>query len=112
MASAHGDLQSVLSNPDLNSLLGGKNTVTLGDDRAKQINKGDKVRRSAKIDTPISEDGVSGAYEYYEYVPQVSDESLACISSTGYLLARYSYKQIDRPLHVLKITSTVCILAS
>lgn len=44
MASAHGDLQSVLSNPDLNTLLGGKTMVTLGDKKAQETNHGDKVR--------------------------------------------------------------------
>lgn len=43
MASAHGDLQSVLSNPDLNTLLGGKVSVVLGDKKALETNRGNKV---------------------------------------------------------------------
>ncbi len=45
MASAHGDLQSLLKNPELNTLVGGTTSVTLGDAMAKATNGGSKVRR-------------------------------------------------------------------
>lgn len=44
VASAHGDLQSLLKNPELNSLVGGTTTVTLGDAMAQSTNGGNKVR--------------------------------------------------------------------
>lgn len=44
VASAHGNLQSLLENPELNSLVGGKASVTLGDAAAKGSNGGNKVR--------------------------------------------------------------------
>lgn len=44
VASAHGDLQSLLKNPELNSLVGGSISVTLGDMLAKASNGGNKVR--------------------------------------------------------------------
>lgn len=44
VASAHGDLQSLLKNPSLNSLLGGTTSVTLGDKLAKATQGGNKVR--------------------------------------------------------------------
>ncbi|CAM9260422.1 unnamed protein product, partial [Choristocarpus tenellus] len=43
VASAHGDLSSVLNNPELDVLVGGKVTSLLGDELAKKINKGSKV---------------------------------------------------------------------
>ncbi|CAN0126325.1 unnamed protein product, partial [Hapterophycus canaliculatus] len=43
VASAHGDLQSLLKNPELNTLLGGTTSVTLGDEAAKASNSGNKV---------------------------------------------------------------------
>ncbi|CAM9119546.1 unnamed protein product, partial [Laminaria digitata] len=42
VASAHGDLQSLLKNPNLNALLGGKTSVTIGDAAAAE-NGGNKV---------------------------------------------------------------------
>ena len=42
MASAHGDLQSLLQNPNLNTLLGGTTSVTIGD-KAADENGGNKV---------------------------------------------------------------------
>ena len=43
VASAHGDFRSILKNPKLNTLVGGKTTVTVGDGLA-QKNGGNKVR--------------------------------------------------------------------
>ena len=43
VASAHGDLQSLLDNPNLNTLLGGTSSVTIGD-KAAEENGGNKVR--------------------------------------------------------------------
>lgn len=51
MASAHGDLQSLLKNPSLNSLLGGTTSVTLGDELAKATQGGNKVRHIIKENT-------------------------------------------------------------
>ena len=49
VATAHGvDLQSVLSNPDLDPLLGGKQGVTLGDEAARKTNGGHKCRTERK----------------------------------------------------------------
>ncbi|CAM9100828.1 unnamed protein product [Laminaria digitata] len=42
VASAHGDLQSLLRNPNLNTVLGGTTSVTVGDTAAK-ANGGNKV---------------------------------------------------------------------
>lgn len=44
VASAHGDLQSLLKNPELNSMVGGTTTVTVGDVMAARTNGGNKVR--------------------------------------------------------------------
>lgn len=41
-ASAHGDFQSLVRNPELNTLLGGLTSVTVGDEMAK-ANGGNKV---------------------------------------------------------------------
>lgn len=43
VASAHGDLQSLLSNPTMNTLVGGKENITLGDSLAQKTNRGQKV---------------------------------------------------------------------
>eukprot|EP00904_Undaria_pinnatifida_P009091 jgi/Undpi1/5311/HiC_scaffold_2.g00592.m1 len=43
VASAHGDFRSILKNPKLNTLVGGKTTVTVGDGLAKK-NGGNKVQ--------------------------------------------------------------------
>ena len=43
VASAHGDLQSLLRNPELNTLVGGTTSVTLGDEMARATNGGSKV---------------------------------------------------------------------
>jgi hypothetical protein len=49
VATAHGvDLQSLLSNPELVPLLGGKQTVILGDLGARQTNHGHKTRTERK----------------------------------------------------------------
>ncbi|CAM9303322.1 unnamed protein product [Ectocarpus sp. 13 AM-2016] len=45
VASAHGDLQSLLENPELNTLVGGTTNVTLGDAMASATNAGNKVQR-------------------------------------------------------------------
>ncbi|CBJ28810.1 expressed unknown protein [Ectocarpus siliculosus] len=45
VASAHGDLQSLLENPELNTLVGGTTSVTLGDAMAIATNAGNKVQR-------------------------------------------------------------------
>lgn len=45
VASAHGDLQSLLENPELNTLVGGTTSVTLGDAMASATNAGNKVRQ-------------------------------------------------------------------
>ncbi|CAN0275319.1 unnamed protein product, partial [Ectocarpus sp. 12 AP-2014] len=45
VASAHGDLQSLLENPELNNLVGGTTNVTLGDAMASATNAGNKVQR-------------------------------------------------------------------
>lgn len=42
VASAHGDLQSLLKNPNLNTLLGGTVSETIGD-KAAEDNGGNKV---------------------------------------------------------------------
>lgn len=47
VASAHGDLQSLLKNPNLNTLLGGSTSVTIGDAAAAE-NGGNKVRKHEK----------------------------------------------------------------
>ncbi|CAM9105391.1 unnamed protein product, partial [Scytosiphon promiscuus] len=52
VASAHGDLQSVLKNPELNTLLGGTTSVTLGDAAAKFTDSGKKVQ-SERAGSPI-----------------------------------------------------------
>eukprot|EP00752_Nemacystus_decipiens_P003801 g3497.t1 len=44
VASAHGDLQSLLKNPELNTLVGGSTSVTLGDTLAQATNGGNKVQ--------------------------------------------------------------------
>ena len=44
MASAHGDLLSLLKNPELNALVGGTTSVTLGDRLAQATNGGNKVK--------------------------------------------------------------------
>lgn len=49
MASAHGNLQSLLKNPELNSLVGGTISVTLGDYKANDTNGGNKVRRARSL---------------------------------------------------------------
>ena len=46
VASAHGDLQSLLQNPELNTLVGGTTSVTLGDKLAQDTNEGNKVRNT------------------------------------------------------------------
>ncbi|CAM9630354.1 unnamed protein product [Laminaria digitata] len=43
VASAHGDLRSVLKSLELNTLVGGKTSVTVGDAMAK-TNGGNKVK--------------------------------------------------------------------
>ncbi|CAM9768499.1 unnamed protein product, partial [Laminaria digitata] len=43
VASAHGDFQSLLRNPELNTVLGGTTSVTVGDEIAK-ANGGHKVQ--------------------------------------------------------------------
>lgn len=43
VASAHGDLQSLLQNPELNTLLGGTTSITLGDAAAAATGSGKKV---------------------------------------------------------------------
>jgi hypothetical protein len=49
VATAHGvDLQSLLSNPELVPLLGGKQTVILGDGAAQKTNGGHKSRTERK----------------------------------------------------------------
>ncbi|CAN0180687.1 unnamed protein product, partial [Ectocarpus fasciculatus] len=45
VATAHGDLQSLLENPELNTLVGGTTSVTLGDAMASATNAGNKVQR-------------------------------------------------------------------
>lgn len=42
VASAHGDLQSLLKNPNLNTIVGGTTSATVGDKAAAQ-NGGNKV---------------------------------------------------------------------
>lgn len=49
VASAHGDLQSLLSNPTLNTLVGGKESVVLSDATAFATNGGKKVRAVATL---------------------------------------------------------------
>jgi stage III sporulation protein SpoIIIAA len=45
VATAHGaDLHTLLSNPELSPLLGGKQAVTLGDEAARKTNGGHKSR--------------------------------------------------------------------
>ncbi|CAN0111239.1 unnamed protein product [Ascophyllum nodosum] len=44
VASAHGDLESMLKNPSLNTLLGGTTSVTLGDTMARETRGGNKVQ--------------------------------------------------------------------
>ncbi|CAN0009493.1 unnamed protein product, partial [Hapterophycus canaliculatus] len=53
VANAHGDLRSLLKNPELNTLLGGAKSVTLGDLAAAATNAGNKVRRALR--TPSSQ---------------------------------------------------------
>lgn len=48
VASAHGDFQSLLKNPKLNTLVGGKTSVTVGDGLAI-ANGGKKVRGTARL---------------------------------------------------------------
>jgi hypothetical protein len=49
VATAHGvDLQSLLSNPELVPLLGGKQTVILGDGAARRFQGGHKTRTERK----------------------------------------------------------------
>lgn len=44
VASAHGDIHSLLRNPELKGLLGGTETVTMGDEWAKQEGRGRKLK--------------------------------------------------------------------
>lgn len=44
VASAHGDFQSLMRNPELNTLLGGLTSVTVGDQMAMTNNGGNKVK--------------------------------------------------------------------
>jgi stage III sporulation protein SpoIIIAA len=49
VATAHGvDLRSLISNPELNPLLGGVEVVTLGDVVARKENRGVKTRSERK----------------------------------------------------------------
>ena len=48
VASAHGDLHSLLKNPNLNTILGGTKSVTISDAVAKE-NGGNKVRQMKTI---------------------------------------------------------------
>lgn len=52
IASAHGDFRSLLRNPELKGLLGGTETVTMGDEYAKTEGGGSKIK-TQRAGTPI-----------------------------------------------------------
>jgi len=59
LASAHGTLRDLLKNPQLNGLLGGISTVTLGDDLAKKT----AVERKRNVSKTLSERASAPTFE-------------------------------------------------
>ncbi|KAJ3340253.1 Uncharacterized protein HDU93_007215 [Gonapodya sp. JEL0774] len=80
IATAHGSISSLLSNPDLNGLVGGLQSVILGDDKAKMLRTDRKTRseRAGKptCDTIIELQGKT-EWAIYRNVTSTVDKMLA-----------------------------------
>jgi len=85
-ASAHGNLHSLVRNPQLNGLVGGMTSVTLGDATARESNQGNKVK-SQRAGAPIFDVVVElepGQFDTWSVVKNVGKAVDDIIEGKGY----------------------------
>eukprot|EP00904_Undaria_pinnatifida_P009099 jgi/Undpi1/5319/HiC_scaffold_2.g00600.m1 len=96
VASAHGDLQSLLNNPNLNTLLGGTSSVTIGD-KAAEENGGNKVLKQ-RAGTPIFDMIIEikrGEVGTWTIIKNVAVAVDALLEGDGYEVERRSRSERD-----------------